>query len=560
MTTVKRALVQTLLDCGATTAFTLPGLGVTWMLDEFFARKDEFRLVLTRSEQIASVMAQVYGKLTGRPGILMGQGPWISTTGGFGILEAYFCGSPMVVLTETSCYDGFGQYGVYQAMTGDYGAADVRTVLRTMTKFVTYATEPEEAVYGLQLAYKHASLPRQGPAAVVLKTPIIRREIPESPRARLYPTAGYLSSVPARPDPEAVATCAQWLAAARAPIIVAGNGVQNERGRAMLARVAERAGIAVATSYNGKGAIDETSPPSVGMLGTWGCQAANASLAAADFVLVLGASLGPDYTGFRNPQWLRPGDQRIVQVDVDARNAGWVVPVDLAVSADAADMLEALDAHGLGADRRAERLEGISLRNATSGYGVLPATQAVPGTMHYSDVVRALDRFLTRDDMLTLDAGTNRIWVTNALRVRTPGQLVVPGGIGGMGWGLPAAAAAKLVHPGKNVVSLIGDGGMAMTMAALTTCVQQNLPITVVVANNDGLGMVRDNQKGRVVASDFAHVDFARVAEGMGCRGVRVDYRGALLDAMIEARGETRPTVIDVAIDPTASHVPASNY
>jgi len=560
MTTVKRAVVQTLLDCGATTAFTLPGLGITWMLDEFYDRKDQFRVVLTRSEQIASIMAQVYGKLTGRPGVLMGQGPWINTTGGFGILEAYFSGSPMVVLTDTSCYDGFGQHGVYQTMTGDYGAADVRSVLRTMTKFVTYATEPEEAVYGLQLAYKHASLPRQGPAAVVLKTPIIRREIPEAPRARLYPTAGYLNSTPPRPDPAAVATIAGWVAAARAPIIVAGNGLQNERGRAILARVAERAGIAVATSYNGKGVIDETSPVSVGMLGTWGTKSANTSLAAADFVLVLGASLGPDYTGFRNPQLMRPGDQRIVQVDIDPRNAGWVVPVDLAVTADAADVLAALDERDLGVARRTERLEGIRERNAASGFGVLPPTQSAPGTLHYSDIVSALDRFLTPNDMLTLDAGTNRIWVTNALRVRTPGQLVAPGGIGGMGWGLPAAAATKLVHPGRNVVGLIGDGGMAMTMSALMTCVQEGLPITVVVANNDGLGMVRDNQKGKTLASDFSHVDFARIAEGMGCRGIRVDRKDALLDAMTEARGGARPTVIDVAVDPTASHVPASNY
>ena len=324
MTTVKRALVETLLECGADTAFTLPGLGVTWMLDEFYERKDKVRVVLTRSEQIASVMAQVYGKLTGKPGVLMGQGPWISTTGGFGILEGYFSGSPMVVLTETSCYDGFGQYGVYQSMTGDYGAADVRSVLRTMTKFVTYATEPEEAVFGLQMAYKHASLPRQGPAAVVLKTPIIRREIPENLRARLFPSRGYLASTSPCPDPGAVATIAKWIAEARAPVIIAGAGLQNVRGRMLLARVANRAGIAVATSYNGKGVIDETSSISVGMLGTWGAKSANSAVAAADLILVLGASLGPDYTGFRDPELIRPGKQRIAQVDVDRETPdGW---------------------------------------------------------------------------------------------------------------------------------------------------------------------------------------------------------------------------------------------
>ena len=94
MPTTKNALVRTLLECGATHAFTLPGLGITWMLDEFDEVRDRLRVVLTRSEQVASVMAQVYGRLTGKPGVFMGQGPWVSTTGGFGILEAQFAGSP----------------------------------------------------------------------------------------------------------------------------------------------------------------------------------------------------------------------------------------------------------------------------------------------------------------------------------------------------------------------------------------------------------------------------------------------------------------------------------
>ncbi|MCC7040140.1 MAG: thiamine pyrophosphate-binding protein [Burkholderiales bacterium] len=560
MPTTKNAIVETLIDCGAKHAFTLPGLGVTWMLDEFHAQRERIDVVLTRSEQIASVMAQVYGRLTGRPGLFMGQGPFASSTGAFGILESYFAGTPMVVLTDTSCYDGFGMYGVYQTMTGDYGAADVRAVLKTMTKFTAYATEPHEAVYATQLAFKHAQLPRQGPAAVVLKSPIIRREMPEQTRVRLYPSAGYQAFTPARPDAAAVATLAQYLRDAQQPVIVAGQGCQNEATRSLLADVAQRAGIAVATSYSGKGVIDETLPIAAGMLGTWGAASANRMLGKADLVVVLGASLGPDYLRFRDEGVIAPGRQRIVQVDVDPRNAGWVYPVDLAITGLADDVLRVLATADLGSTRREARLAGIARNNREHGFGVVPETAAAPGTMHYADVVRALDRFLTPTDMLTLDAGTNRIWVTSRLRLRTPGQLVVPAGIGGMGWGLPAAVATKLVHPQRNVVSLIGDGGAAMTFTALSTAVQRGLPITVVVANNGGLGMVRDNMKERRIAVDFPPTDFARMAEGLGCRGIRVERPDALLDAMAEARRATVPVVIDAAIDPAASHVPVSDY
>lgn len=563
MATTKNALVRTLLECGATHAFTLPGLGITWTLDEFYEVRDKLRVVLTRSEQAASVMAQVYGKLTGRPGVFMGQGPWVNTTGGFGILEAYFAGSPMVVLTDTSCYDGFGMYGVYQTMTGDYGAADVRTVLRTMTKYCAYATEPHEAVYGLQLAFKHAQLPRKGPAALVMKTPIIRREMPDLPRVQLYGSEGYLRHTPARPDAAAVAQLAALIAGAKRPLIIAGQGTQEPRTRELLAELALRAGIAVATSYNGKAVIDETLPVAVGMLGTWGCKAANRMLAQADVVVALGASLGPDYLRFRDPGLIDPRRQRIAQVDIDARHAGWVVPVELAVTGDAADVLEALRGHGLGEAARDERLAAVTANNREHGFGVLPPTVAAEGTLHYADIARMLDRTLTPEDMLVLDAGNNRIWVTGMMRLRTPGQLVAPGGIGGMGWALPAAAATKLVHPQRNAICLIGDGGAAMTLATLATSVQERLPMTVIVANNQGLGMVRDNMKNRRIAVDFSTVDFATVARGMGCQGIRVDRADALGDAIVAAREAGRhgvTTVIDVAVDPAASHVPASDY
>jgi acetolactate synthase-1/2/3 large subunit len=559
----KHAVVRTLIECGATQAFTLPGLGITWMLDEFHEVRDRLRVVLTRSEQTASVMAQVVGKLTGRPGVFMGQGPFASTTGAFGILEAQFSGSPMVVLTDTSCYDGFAMYGVYQTMTGDYGAADVRTVLGTMTKYCAYATEPHEAVYGLQLAFKHAQLPRMGPAALVMKTPIIRRELADNPRVKLYPSGGYLLHTPARPDAAGVARLARLIAEAEHPVIVAGQGAQDPRTRQLLARVADKAGLAVATSYNGKGVVDETSPVAVGMLGTWGSRSANRMMGRADMVLALGASLGPDYLRFRDAGILDPERQRIAHVDVDPRHAGWVVPVEVALTGDAGDVLEALLDLPLGEPKRESRLAAIAENNRAHGFGVLPQTVSASGTLHYADITRALDRLLTPQDMLVLDAGNNRIWITGMLRLRTPGQLVVPGGIGGMGWGLPAAAATKLVYPDRHVICLIGDGGIAMTLATLATCVQENLPITVIVANNQGLGMVRDNMKERRIAVDFHDLDFATIARGFGCDGHRVDHAMALADALAAAREANRAgrtVLIDVCVDPAASHVPASDY
>lgn len=557
--TTREAVVNTLIELDAQYAFTLPGLGITWMLGEFHAHRQDLRVVLTRSEQVASIMAQVVGKLTGKPGVYMGQGPFASTTGAFGILEAYFAGSPMVVLTDTSCYDGFGMYGVYQTMTGDYGAADIRTVLKTMTKATWYVTEPHESVYALQQAWKQASLPRQGPTAVVLKSSIIKRDMAQNARTQLYPSAGYLRTAMPQPDSQAIRQLAAILNAAERPAMIVGNGMQNARGRAAVAALAEHAGVAVATSYNAKGVVDETSAIAAGMLGTWGMKSANAAVHEADLLLVVGASLGPDYLKFRDPDFIRPAEQRIVQIDVDPRNAGWVYPTGLSICADGADALEALLAEKPETAQRQARLDWIAQLHARHPVPAIEETPA-PGTLGHGDIIRVLDDFLTPDDLLTLDAGSNRIWATTSLRIRTPGQLIVPGGIGGMGWGAPAAAAVKLVHGERNVISLTGDGGFAMTMNVLSTCVQENLPITVVVANNAGLGMVRDNLGERRIAVDFAPTDFAQIARGMGCVGISVNTREALREALEAARHSGRTTVIDVTVDPMSSHVGVSDY
>lgn len=555
MAITSERVVDTLVEAGVTRAFTLPGLGITWSLPAFEARRDDLDVVLCRSEHIASIMAQVTGKLTRRPAVVMGQGPWIATLGGMGILEAHFTGSPMIVLTETSDYNGNGPYGVYQTMTGDYGGADVRSMLSSVTKYLCYATEPSEAIFGTQMAVKHALLPRQGPTAVVMKTTIVRSEVAE-PNPGIYPTAGHLAHAPMRPDPAALTNLVDRLAAAQRPVFVAGNGVADTGAGPTLIEIAERIGAQVVTSYNAKGAVDELSPAAAGMLGTWGHPAANRVLAAADCVVMLGASMGPDYTRMRDPKLIRPGDQVLIQVDVDPRNAGWVYPVDLAVTGDVTDVLAHLRDHlsTVPRDDWTRRCETIKREN---GYFELPSFPSRQGSVHHSDIVASLQTFLGPDHVLTLDAGANRIWTTFGLRVRHPGQLLVAGGVGGMGWGPAAAAAVKLARPGKRVISLSGDGGFGISMSVVATCAQYGLDVTFIVSNNSGLGMVRDNMGERRIATDFGPVDFATVGEGMGARGIRVTSPDQLGDALREAERHSGPVIIDVAVDPEASHHPA---
>ena len=557
MVKTNEIVVRTLIESGITRGFTLPGLGVTWSLPAFHDHKNDFDVVLCRNEWIASIMAQAAGRLEGKPSVLMGQGPWITTMGSLGILEAHFTGTPMVVLTETSDYDGYGQMGVYQTMTGDYGGANGLASLKPITKYATYATTPEEAVFGVQMAVKHASLPRMGPAAVMMKTSIIRAEINNTPKPGLYPSEGYYAYTPARPDGAAVAKLAEMIDQADRPVIVAGNGVNSAQAGIQLQALAEKAGIMVTTSYNGKGVIAETSEVCAGMLGTWGHATANRVLAKSDLVVMLGASMGPDYTRFRDPSLIRPGDQTLVQVDVDPRNAGWVYPVDMAVTGDVGDVLAMLAEIGLsGENTKARIAHGMSIKKKNK-YFELPDLPSAQGMVHHTDVVRGLQDFLGPDDLVALDAGAQRIWATFGLRMPYPGQLMVPGGTGVMGWSPPAATAAKIVRPDRRVTSLVGDGGMMMTVQTLPTAVQQELDVVYLVSNNSGLGMVRDNLGDKRIAVDFNEIDFAKVSDGMGARGLTVYHPGDIRDALEEAHKMGGPVVVDVKVDPEASHAEA---
>jgi acetolactate synthase-1/2/3 large subunit len=483
----------------------------------------------------------------------------MTSLGAMGILEAHFSGSPMVVLTETSDYDGFGQMGVYQAMTGDHAGADAMASLKPITKYCTYATAPQEAVYGVQMAIKHASLPRMGPAAVIMKTPIIRAELPEPTKPVLYPSAGYHRYTPPRPDETAIAELASLLANAERPVIIAGNGVTMTHSGQALQDLAAANGIAVATSYNAKGVVAETAPIAVGMLGTWGHACANRAVAQADVILMLGASMGPDYTRFRDAAMIRPGEQTLVQVDIDPRHAGWVYPVDLAITGDVADVIALLAQRDLGESRKTARLQHIAALRKVHGFDTLAETRSAQGSVHHADLIRGLQAFMGRDDLVALDAGSNRIWATHGLRNPYPHQFLVAGGTGAMGWGAPAATAAKLVLPKRRVTLLAGDGGFMMTLQAITTCVQQNLDVVFLISNNAGLGMVRDNLGASRIAVDYTDCDFAKVAEGLGGHGMTVTHPSEVRDALENAHRMGGPVVIDAKVDPEASHHQASD-
>jgi acetolactate synthase-1/2/3 large subunit len=281
------------------------------------------------------------------------------------------------------------------------------------------------------------------------------------------------------------------------------------------------------------------------MFGTFGLDSANAVIADADLVIAVGTKLGPSDTVNENTDLLDPVRQTFVQLDIEPLNAAWTFPVDYVVVGDAASSLSQLAAclgkksAGANGARRVEearrRLGGFETEDSRS--------DAIP--MRPQRIIAELQRALPEDGMVTADAGENRIFLAHHFQARSPGSFLQPAAIGGMGYAIPAALALKLLHPGRPVIAVCGDGGFAMSMNGLMTAREQELPIVVLVMNNSALGWVVHGQGERLIASEFADFDHAAIARAMGCDGRRVETPQELAGALRAAWASNRPTVID---------------
>ena len=281
-------------------------------------------------------------------------------------------------------------------------------------------------------------------------------------------------------------------------------------------------------------------------MGSFGLNAANAEVGAADVVLAVGTKLGPTDTCGENPDVLDPSRQEIIQIEIEPRNAPWTFPAR-ALIGDAAPTLTALS-DKIGELPPADRAPGADRVRAAASLGTFDtaASQSAELPILPQRVVHELAQRLPENAVVTCDAGENRLFMSHHYRTRSVRGFVMAAGIGGMGYAIPAALGAKLAEPHRLVVAVCGDGGYAMTFNGLMTAIEENIPIVVVILNNQMLGWVR-HDRGEHIPSEFHDFDLSAIAAAMGCQGFKVSTFEELetaLDAAVEAEATT--TVIDV--------------
>jgi acetolactate synthase-1/2/3 large subunit len=539
--TVGRLVADALRAAGVRYAFTVPGESFLGLLDGL--REAGIRVIATRHEGGAAFMAEAHGNLTGRPAACLGTRAVGSANLAIGIHTARQDSSPMFALV--------GQ--VERPHRGHEAFQEIDQV-QTIGGLAKWAAEPVTAgeVAGiLSEAVHQATGGRPGPVLLSFPEDLLDEEVPVD--TRIAPDRSALS----RPTDAEIRAVIELLASAERPVILAGGGVLRARTSTDLLRFADLLQVPIVSAWRRADVVSNDHPLYLGMAGLGAAPSVRDRLLAADAMLVIGSRLNePTSWDDTVPDASTPW----AWVDIDPHPPHGPRPPELTVTADARTFLRAANERLVGravldAEKVRRRQDNNATDRATWEAAATVDAEADAWTgpgVHPGRVITTLRAVLPDDAILTTDAGNFAGWAGRGFRFRRPGTFLGPTS-GAMGYAIPAAIAAALVHRDRPVVALVGDGGMAMTMAELETATREGIRIVVLVFDNERYGTIRMWQSrrgsGEGVGTELGPVDFAAIARGLGARGVRVERDADVEPALRQALAEERSTVIQLALD-----------
>jgi len=530
-----QVLVDQLLVHGADTAFCVPGESYLEVLDALHDVQDRFTLINARHEAGAANMAEAHGKLTGRPGICMvTRGPG-ACHAAIGVHIARQDSTPMILLV--------GQIARGTTDREAFQELDYRAMFGPIAKWATQIDDARRIPEYMARAFRVATSGRPGPVVVALPEDMLT-EVVEVADARPYTATGAALS-----SANLDALIAE-IAAAERPLLLLGGSGWSDASAAAITRFAEANRIPVACSFRRQDIVNNLSPVYAGDFGTSTAPSLYAHQGQADLLVVIGARLGEmttkTYTTITSPN----PQTRLVHIYPDADEIGRVYSPDLGLAASPASAATALDGVDLG---RAEAWGDWCDR---LHHDYLTDSQAPNGDDWQLDMGVALTQLrdsLPDDMIVTLDAGNHTGWAQRFLRFGRPGR-IVGSTCGSMGYSVPAAVAAAITHPGRLVLSFVGDGGFMMSGNELATAAQYGACPIILVFNNGIYGTIRMHQERdhpeRISGTTLKTQDFVRMAEGLGAHAERVTRTADFAAAFQRARASGRPALIELVTDP----------
>jgi len=524
---------ESLVREGVDTVFGISGGAVIHLYD---ALPDyPIRHVLMRHEQAAAHAADGYARASGKVGVCLATSGPGATNLVTGIATAMMDSSPIVAIT--------GQVATPFIGKDAFQEVDITGITQPITKHNYLVTDIAELPQALREAFYLARTGRPGPVLVD-----IAKDVQAARGEFVYPDEpslpGYRPTVAG--NPRQIAQAAALINAAQQPVILAGRGVILAGAEQSLRELAERAGIPVATTLLGIGTLPETHPLSLGMAGMHGEAYTNLAIQEADLLIAIGMRFDDRVTGAVHR--FAP-KAKIIHIDIDPAEIGKNVPVDLPIVGDAEQVLRSLLPSIEPAAHPAwlQRIQEWRAQSAERDILSQPHQALVP-----QFVVRTLWEATRGQALMVSDVGQNQMWEAQYYLHDRPRGLISSGGLGTMGFALPAAIGAQLAQPEAMVWVTVGDGGFQMNIQELATVVQERLPLKIAILNNGFLGMVRQWQEmffgRRYSGTPLLGPDFVKVAEAYGIPGLRVSQPEEVAPAIAEAMAQPGPALIDFRI------------
>src|SRR5687767_5154959 len=531
---VAQLLVRCLENEGVRYVFGIPG-EETLDLNAALEDSDKIQFVLTRHEQAAAFMADVYGRLSSFPGVCLATlGPG-ATNLLTGVADAQLDRAPLVAIT--------GQAGLERVHLESHQYIDVVQMFAPVTKWSTRVSVPESVPEVVRKAFRLARIEKHGATHIELPEDVAKEEVRSAPlevRRTSYPQA----------QQEATLRAAEIINAAKSPVILAGNGVtrRNAVGNPSvesLRRFVQRSQVWATHTYMAKGVLDplgQHSLPAVGLQRP-GADLANVKLLADADVVV---AIGYDLVEWAPVIWNPKRDKAVVHVDSTAAEIDGHYQPSIEVIGELDESLTAL----------AALVKPRADRSWVKASGQTKLAKDTSGPLPPLAVIADLREALGPDDIVVSDVGAHKVWLARLFPTERPNTVVISNGLASMGIALPGAIAAKLVHPDRKVVAFCGDGGFLMNVQELETAKRLGTAIVVVVLVDDRLGVIEVNEKRqfrRTFATEFGNPDFVQLARAFGIAGYAVESAKDLLPTLRHALELGGPALVAVPWDHTAN-------
>jgi len=528
--TAAKLLVECLENEGVQYIFGLPGEENLAVME---ALKDsKIRFILTRHEQGAAFMADVYGRLTGQAGVCLATlGPG-ATNLVTGVADANSDGAPLVAIT--------GQVGTERMHITSHQFLDLTKIFEPITKRTKLVLRPDTINEIVRLAFKYAQGERPGATHIDLPVDIAKLPAPENEA----PLLKVMETNTGKAELASIEKAAGEIFRAKCPVILAGNEAIRKNSAKAITKFAESLNIPVINSMMAKGVIPADSSCYLMTIGIPNRDYANLILEKADLVI----AIGYDIVEYAPIKWNKNPAHKIIHVSNSQAHINKYYQCEVQVVGDITDSLRKI-AHRSTVRELPQELFAIK-EKFLQAYHEDIAVDQFP--LKPQRAIAAVRKILGREDILLSDVGAHKMWIARHYDCYNPNTCIISNGFATMGIGLPGAIAAKLVHPEKKVLTITGDGGFMMNAQELETAARLKLNIVVLVFNDSGYGLIRWKQMDQYHETcfvDFDNIDYVKLAEAMNCIGYKINQAEDLLPTLESSFTKNVPVVIDLPID-----------